>query len=232
MRIFFFLLSFFCFFPSKGQVKFNLSLKNELDSIYELHNASNLALSKEVQMKADSIMKVNQLKSPAELLIYLNELQKQYDSSNIQRIKAIINQYGYPGKSLVDSPTNKVTFYILQRYLNQHPNEFPEFIPLLKASAETNEIPFSLYAIILDRSLLEQGKEQIYGTQTKAVDYPLGNSGIRGIKWIVWPIKDAATVNERRKTIGISETVEEMAQKLNFTYHVYTLEDIRRLQHN
>lgn len=232
LRILFLAVSLFFILHSAGQVKLNLSLKKELDSIYRLHNTTNLVLGKDAEVKADSIMKINRLKNPIELFGYLNNLQKQYDSSNFLRIKIIINQYGYPGKSLVGSPTNEVAFFVIQKYLNSHPDELPVYLAILKNAADSNDLPFNLYANILDKSLLEQGQERIYGTQTMAVCYSLGNSGLNGIKWVVWPIKDAETVNERRKNIGISETVEEMAQKQNFTYRVYTLEEIKALKRN
>ena len=177
-------------------------------------------------------MKANHLTNSNELLIYLNKMQKGYDSSNVRRVKAIIQQYGYPGKSIVGVPTNEVAFYVLQRYLNQKTNEYPNYLPILEKAAAKQELPFRLYAEALDRSLMIQGKEQIYGTQMKAVDFPMGNTGLRGIKTIVWPIQDAANVNERRKAIGLTETIEEKAKQSNVIYQVYTLEDVKKLQGN
>lgn len=66
----------------------------------------------------------------------------------------------------------------------------------------------------------------------KAVDFLIGKTGFRGIKTIVWPIKDASSVNERRKAIGIVETVEEKAKQSNIIYQPYTLDEVKKLLGN
>src|SRR5262245_1247136 len=119
MRIIPLLLFIFWVSQLDAQEKLNLPLKTELDSIFVLHNASNLNLAKDDEKKADSIMKTNHLANANELLIYLSKMQKGYDTSNMRQVKTIIQQYGYPGKSLVGVPTYEVAFYVLQRYLNE-----------------------------------------------------------------------------------------------------------------
>lgn len=223
------------FFQTCAQSKFNPQLKRELDSISRLNDMSrNFAKAGNVERVADSIMKAKRLKNPSELLTYLNGLQKKYDSSNFTRIKAIVQQYGYPGKSLVGTPTNEVTVSVLEKYLYEHPEEFQQYLPFLKKAAEASEFPFKLYAPFLDKSLMKQGKEQVYGTQIMSVEIAAGsgNRKFTTMKWIVWPIKDAATVNERRKAIGINETVEDYAKANRFTYEALALEDIKRLRGN
>jgi hypothetical protein len=49
-------------------------------------------------------------------------------------------------------------------------------------------------------------------------------------KWenlsFIWPIKDPATVNNRRIAAGFDKTIEESAKNLGIAYKVYTLDQI------
>ena len=230
MRYISILIFIFSFVYSSSQTTINVSLKKELDSIYKLHQMfiSFTYDMEEGSKKTDSLMNVYNFKNPEQLGVYLLKLQRSYDSSNIRRIKEIFKQYGYPGKTMVGSPADEVAFNVLRRYLNTHEKEFPDYLPMLKTAADTKELPFKLYAEAADKNLMMQGKEQVYGTQITAISIT-ASSGIRALKWMVWPIKDAATVNERRKAIGINKTVEQIAKEQNFIYQVYTLKDIKKM---
>ncbi|MBT9392307.1 hypothetical protein KLP40_03955 [Hymenobacter sp. NST-14] len=47
---------------------------------------------------------------------------------------------------------------------------------------------------------------------------------------IIWPIKEAVTVNERRRQAGFEQTVEDNARRLGIVYHVYTLAQVHQLK--
>ncbi|MBP7500948.1 MAG: hypothetical protein KA796_13960 [Chryseobacterium sp.] len=140
----------------------------------------------------------------------------------MEEIEKIISKYGYPGKTLVGEPENNTAFFVIQ-----HSNKIPKYLPLIKREAEKGEIKFILYAMMLDRYLMEKGEEQIYGTQgygffskDKSVDF-------------IWPIKNPEKVNELRKKAGFKQTVEEYAKDLygnDFQYKIYTIEEVKKLQ--
>lgn len=74
--------------------------------------------------------------------------------------------------------------------------------------------------MMLDRQLMHLGKPQVYGTQGMNYnDQPP----------FIWPIEDAAHVNERRKKAGFALSVEDNAQRLHIQYQVLTLEQVQRL---
>ena len=52
-----------------------------------------------------------------------------------------------------------------------------------------------------------QGKKQIYGTQ--AVNFLRPEAGS-----VIWPIEDVENVNERRKEVGFTTTIEESAKQI------------------
>jgi len=94
----------------------------------------------------------------------------------------------------------------------------------MKEAGKKDEIPFRMVAMMEDRYLMDQGKEQIYGTQGSMMigSYPM-----------IWPIKDPETVNERRREAGFSMDIEEYARRLfgdDFNYEVITLEQQKRIR--
>ena len=150
-----------------------------------------------------------------------NILQKN-DSLNFIRIEEIIKEYGYPGKSLVGVPTNTAAFYVIQHT----PKKIAEYYPIVEEAAKKGELPFPLSAMMLDRKLAEEGKEQIYGTQVYGRTIVNKETGKEEFFNYVVPIQDEKGVNKRRKQVGFTTTVEENAKKLGLEYKVYTYDEL------
>ncbi|MDX1333813.1 MAG: DUF6624 domain-containing protein, partial [Robiginitalea sp.] len=148
--------------------------------------------------------------------------QWQLDQQNIVFIDSVLAQYGYPGKSLVGEPTNRAAWYVIQ-----HSDRIDDFLPQIKIAAETGELPFRLYAMMLDRSLMDRGMPQRYGTQ--AMTYFWGTSEE---VHLIWPVEDPENVNARRKEAGFGQTIEAYALDLldGEPYKIYTLEEVRGFQ--
>jgi hypothetical protein len=151
----------------------------------------------------------------AEVQQKLVGLMQAADSSGIRRIRTIIQRYGYPGKTLVGTPTNEAAFYVIQ-----HSNSISRYLPLIKQAADKGELPFRLYAMMLDRHLMYTGKSQLYGTQ---------GCGYNGQPPFIWPIDDPAHVNERRQKAGFDLSVEQNAQRMDIPYYVLTIEQVRKM---
>ncbi len=203
---------------ASAQQKLNPVLKRQLDSVLVLDQKYREALTYLTDPnKKDSVLKTLPVK-PEAAVGYYWKLQSQADSTNLIFIENVFAKYGYPGKSLVGEPTNEAAWYVIQ-----HSPKINQYMPLMKTAAENKELPFRLYAMMLDRQLMYEGKEQIYGSQ--ATSKPLRNG--QKIGYYVWPIKDAATVNERRKQAGFDQTVEQNAKRLGFDYKVVKIEDVK-----
>jgi hypothetical protein len=149
----------------------------------------------------------------------LMKIQTEVDSSNVKRVEAIIKQYGYPGRSLVGTPTNEAAFYVIQ-----HSTVIDKYLPLIEQAAVKKELPFHLYAMMKDRSLMYNKKEQIWGTQGRGQSILNKATGKNEFKFFIWPIANPANVNKRRKEAGFEQTVEENAKRLGIPYKVYTLD--------
>lgn len=220
------LTALFCLsaFIMHAQSKLNIPLKRELDSMLVLDQKYRNILSLDLEEKGDSLASVYSIKKE-DLTDYLWKQQLLIDSLNTIRVIEIIKAHGYPGISLVGEPANEAVFYIIQ-----HSKVIDTYLPFIKEAAEKKELRFSLYAMMLDRSLMFQGKEQLYGTQGTSFYVKNPQTGASERKWIIWPIKDVATVNKRRKDAGFEQTVEDNAKRLGIEYQALTLEEVNRMR--
>jgi hypothetical protein len=215
----FILLLFVCFFSltSSAQSKLNLHLKKQLDSIIVLDQKYRDTLSLLMDPKTREPVAKSLSMTVSKAYNYYGAKQNIADSLNVAFIDGVFKKYGYPGKTLVDTPTNEAAWYVIQ-----HSHKIDQYMPLIRSAAEHGELPFRLYAMMLDRQLMNQGKEQVYGTQVSCRKF-------KNIKdeCIVWPIKDPANVNKRRKKAGFPQTVEQNAQRLDVVYKVYRIEEVQ-----
>ncbi|MEN0057001.1 MAG: DUF6624 domain-containing protein [Mucilaginibacter sp.] len=215
---------------SSAQTKVNQTLKRTLDSVYNIDqglrqygdNAVTVA-QKDSIVKALGLSKTEQEK----LKKYWWGVVSYHDSLNLIIVEKIFKQYGYPGKSLVGTPTNEAAFFVIQH----SPPKIPEYFPLIKKAGENKELPYIRVATMEDRMLMDDKKEeQIYGTQISWKVITDLATGKKQRILFVWPIKDAKHVNERRKKAGFTTTVEENAKKFGVDpYKVYTLDEVQKL---
>lgn len=192
-------------------------MKKQLDSIMVLDQKYREAIMLMVTdtSKIDSLAKT--LNIPRGNLN--NELWKRQntiDSADVMFVENIFQRYGYPGKSLVGTPTNEVAWYVIQ-----HSFKIPKYLNLMKEAAQKNELPFRLVAMMEDRFLMGEGKEQIYGTQGTTRTIKNGKN-----EYFIWPIQNPKEVNQRRKQAGFEQTVEDNAKRLGINYRVVKLSEV------
>jgi len=197
--------------------KINTILKKQLDSVMVLDQKYRDTLSMlMIPEQSDSLVKKLGLKS-WQIMNKYSALQSRLDSLNVIYIEGIFRKFGYPGKTLVDTPANESAWYIIQ-----HSQKIHQYIPMMKKAADEGELPFHLYAMMLDRDLMYHRQEQVYGSQVSCNDLKNGKH-----ECFVWPIKEAATVNERRKKSGFDQTVEDNAKRLGVTYRVVKMDEVK-----
>lgn len=116
--------------------------------------------------------------------------QHEFDSLNLVRIKEIIDEYGYPGKSLVGYHSG-VAFLVIQ-HSDLETQE--TYLPILQEAAEAGEMRWSSLALLIDRIRMGNGEKQLYGSQITQNDQG---------ELVVYPIEDEANVNKRREEVGL-----------------------------
>ncbi|WP_295674904.1 DUF6624 domain-containing protein [uncultured Mucilaginibacter sp.] len=200
-----------------GQDKINITLKKQLDSIMILETRRHDLHPLIDPLKRDTTV---QGYSANDQVLYAKiwKEQDRIDSLNVVFVDSIFKIYGYPGKTLVGPGTIEVAWYVIQ-----HANDKFKYMPVIKKAAENGELFYKYYAMMVDQQLVSQKKEQIYGTQA-VCSKPHGS---QEYVCFIWPIKDAETVNERRKKAGLESTVEENAKVMHITYKVLKLADIQ-----
>lgn len=199
----------------------NLELKAELDSIMTLDQGTRQLLDQSIstEKKSEILEKIGYTAEEFDANPW--GIIHKHDQLNQKRIYEIIEEHGYPGKSMVGEPTNLSVWFVLQ-----HSDAIDHYLPMIKEAGEKGELPLTYVALMEDRYLMNQGKEQLYGSQ--AWGSPLKNSDHEEQVYFIWPIKDAETVNERRATLGFSTTIEEYARSMDIEYKNYTLEEVKR----
>ncbi len=146
-------------------------------------------------------------------------LMQKIDSINSTEVERIINAHGYPSKSLIGEPANMAIFYVIQ-----HSNNIKKYLTLIKKAVERGDVPKTSFAMMEDRSLMQDGKEQIYGTQIK------GQASKDG-KWIYffWPIKNKDSVGVWRKRVGFKKSLKDYLKEMDVEYKFYSLDDLDSL---
>jgi len=134
--------------------------------------------------------------------------QRNVDIDNLIKVDIIIDQYGYPGKTLVGEDLMSGAFIVIQ---HSDPDVQAAYLPLLTDAANKGELKWSSLALMIDRVKTRNGEKQVYGSQMMEHD------NVRQL----YPIEDEMNVNLRRAKIGLSP-LEEYLKTFGFDYKVPT----------
>jgi hypothetical protein len=218
MKLLLYLLLALATLPAQAQRLLNQRLQHELDSIRGQDQRYRRLMARYRKGKADSL--ATALRVPkAQVSAHILGAMHRTDSTNLRRVEDIIWRYGYPGKSLVGSPTNEAAWAVLQ-----HSDKIPQYLIWVQGAAEAGEIPYPLYAQMLDRKLMDDGQEQVYGTQTTGYTVLDHTTGRQHTIAFVWPIQDLAHVDKRRRQAGFTTTLAQSAAAKGFPAQPATLE--------
>jgi Family of unknown function (DUF6624) len=121
---------------------------------------------------------------------------------NAARLEQIIEQHGWPGRSLVGDDAAEAAWRTLQQAISR-PDLIRRYLPLLQQAAAAGEVPNWQPAYVLDRICFFEGQPQVFGTQ-----YDLDDEGFTTL----WPVEDPGFVNERRKSVGLPPLAEQGAR--------------------
>jgi len=133
--------------------------------------------------------------------------QNEVDSLNLIRIKEIIKEYGYPGKSLVGDQSSTAWLVIQHADLNTQ----EEYLPILQDAADKGELRKSSFALLVDRVRMRKGEKQLYGSQIQ----------MKNGKYEIYPIEDEPNVNKRRAEVGLGP-LEDYVKHWGIEYKVPT----------
>lgn len=123
--------------------------------------------------------------------------------NNAARLADIIEQYGWPGNSLVGEEGAWAAWLIAQHAIG-NPPFMRHCLTLLKQAASNSDVMPWQAAFLEDRIRMYEGKPQIYGTQFQ----PNNNGELEP-----YSIENPESVNARRLAVGLN-TIEERTAEL------------------
>jgi hypothetical protein len=131
---------------------------------------------------------------------------RRKDSINTTQIKQLIDNHGWLGPDEVGEKGAKTIFLVIQ-----HSDSLTQvtYLPKLRKAVEKGDASPRDLALLEDRVLIKQGKEQLYGSQL-TTDQRTG-------KYVFYPIEDEVNVNKRRASVEL-EPIEEYAKYFNVRY--------------
>ena len=126
---------------------------------------------------------------------------KDVDERNTERLKEIIDEHGWPGRTLVGEAAASSAWLIVQHTSDR---KFQKRALKLMQEAGPDEVDQKDLAYLVDRDRVFDGKKQVYGTQFHCVDG----------EHEPFPIADEEDVDERRRKIGLHSIADEREREL------------------
>ena len=127
------------------------------------------------------------------------------DKKNLEEIKIIIEEFGWPNKDLVGDEC--ISIWLVIQHSDVETQKWA--LPYLKEGAKNRDIDASAIAMLEDRILVNSGRNQIYGTQFYREELN-GQNTLR-----FYPIEDMQNLNKRRAEVGLDTFEEEFERMKN-----------------
>jgi hypothetical protein len=115
------------------------------------------------------------------------------------RLREIVDEHGWPGRSLVGDDGAKAASHVLKHAISD-PDLHYRCLPLMQAAAAAGEIPADQPALILDGIRFFEGRPLVYGVQ-----FDWDENG----EMSPLPIEDEERVDERRAAVGLPPLAQQ-----------------------
>jgi hypothetical protein len=130
-----------------------------------------------------------------------------------KRLKKIIRKYGWPTYSMVGRKASDAAFFIVQ---HSNLKFMKKSAPKMENAVMAGEASGNLYAMLVDRILMIEGKRQLYGTQLRRDGNMVDGVMVYG-PYYLWPVQDEMNLNKRREEVGLI-TIEEYLKYWDLEY--------------
>lgn len=110
------------------------------------------------------------------------------DKENEKELKKIIDEYGLLGLGSVGGKAVQGEFYVIQHSTNLGFQK--KMLKDMKKMYTSKDFPGDYIALLEDRIRVQEGRSQLYGTQTRS-------------DWSPYPISDKANLDKRRAQHGL-----------------------------
>ncbi|HAY3553041.1 hypothetical protein KRE47_07445 [Elizabethkingia meningoseptica] len=124
--------------------------------------------------------------------LFVRKEMERVESVNVDKVLSIIDKYGWLGKDEIGEEGNTTLFLTVQHYKNAEVQK--KYLSILEDASKKGKAEPWQYAFLTDRILMNEGKPQIYGTQTISQ---------KGMPPKVYELKDSANVDQLRAKYGM-----------------------------
>jgi hypothetical protein len=125
---------------------------------------------------------------------------------NEQELDRLIASKGWPRVGRVGREAAMAAYLVT---MHSHTGLQKKYLTTIKRICEEKELPWERYALIYDRSLVNENKPQRFGTHTKYNEQAKAEE--------LYPLEDESKVNEWRKELGLPP-LEEYLKQFNITF--------------
>jgi len=115
------------------------------------------------------------------------------DSIDLIKTENILDKYGWLGPDQVGDMGTITEFLVIQ-HADQPVHE--KYLPIMRQAVKEGKAHQEDLALLEDRTALEEGKKQIYGSQV--------GLDVKTNKYYIRPIEDEPNVNKRRASVGLA----------------------------
>lgn len=167
-----------------------------------------MKVDQDARKKMVELMKKRSLENPLDVQKALTSAElkevNEIDARNLKRMKEIVRQHGWPGRTLVGRDGAGAAWLLVQHCDTDR--EFQQKCLDLMKAMPAGEVDKRNYAYLTDRVLAGQKKKQIYGTQLDS-------------KGDALPMEDPENVDQRRKEVGL-EPLAEYLKRARASYGI------------
>lgn len=160
-----------------------------------------------IEIECDSIAPILQEVYTADQYVRNNDVPFKTlvhtDHDNLEKVVSILEQCGMPSLDEVNKKQLDAIWLVLQHAPDEE--YIQKYLPDLEAAAKRGDLKWGVIATIKDRILLNQGKQQLYGTQIK--------------EGKVYNLAEPEYVNQRRKEVGL-EPIQIYLKHFNVKFDV------------
>lgn len=182
----------------KSEEILNKPLVAQLDSIHEL--------DQKYRIEFQALNEKTELKSKKGNLIW--QSMRQADSTNLIKVKTILDNYGWLGTDIIGQQGNNTLFLVIQ-HADLKTQE--HYLPMLQDAVKKGNASSSGLAMLEDRIEIRNNRKQIYGSQIGRD--PVSNN------YFVSPLIDPDNVDKRRAEVGLG-TISEYVKNWGMTWDI------------
>ncbi|MGI4752028.1 MAG: DUF6624 domain-containing protein [Janthinobacterium lividum] len=140
--------------------------------------------------------------------------------SNFPAIKSIADTYGFPGYDLVGKESSQNYWMLVQHSDFDVPFQ-KRVLKLMKVQVDKKNASGQKYAYLIDRINLNEGKQQIYGTQVN-----MGGNGTT-----IKPCIDTTNLDKRRLAVGLTP-IKDYLKKCDDAFYEMNKDRLKKPRNN